>query len=227
LSGIDIFIVIVFAYNLFLGLTNGLLKSLFGIGAFIIATTLAPVFQGMATNILGSYFSTDPELTKIVGLGFSWFTIYIILNIVASIIIKGMNKTPLKVFDRLAGLLLGLFMSVVIVVIPLLIIKAIPVIKDIPQIKSALHRSALIHLFEPLSVPFEDLFSEVLREQREELMKKLRGDKTEKKPGKTPPGKTLPSKEDEIKNIMKDYDISPLGSSAKTTGSSKDKKKSH
>jgi membrane protein required for colicin V production len=211
LSWIDIFIVIVFAYNLFLGLSNGLLKSLFGIGAFIVATSLAPAFQGIATNLISDYFTVNQELTKILGLGFSWFFIYVVLNIAASIIIKNMEKTPLKVFDRLAGLFVGLFMSVVIVVVPLLIMKAIPVVKEIPQVKAALKRSALLPLFEPISVPFQDVFAQALKEQKEELMKRLKGEKTEKT--EKIPGNRQLSKEQEIKNIMKEYNISPLGTS--------------
>lgn len=218
LSWIDIFIVIVFAYNLFLGLKNGLLKSLFGIGAFIVATSAAPLFQGLATDLISNYFSGNHELTKILGLGFSWLFIYIILNIAASIIIKNMEKTPLKVFDRLAGLFVGLFMSIVIVVLPLLIIKAIPVIKDIPQLKTAINRSALLPLFEPISLPFEDLFSQALKEQREELMKKLRGNTKEKIPPKKGTNKNETNKEKEIKNLMKEDNITPLGSSKYNLG---------
>ncbi len=210
MSWIDIFIVIVFAYNIIVGLTNGLLKSLFGIGAFIVATILAPVLQKPATGIIVNYFSGNQELTKILGLGFSWFCIYVILNIGASIIIKNMEKTPLKTLDRIAGLLVGLFMSVVIVLLPILIIKAIPFIKDIPQLRIALNKSALLPVFEPIGHPFESMVSRALKEQRDELMRKLKmktninnNSNTKSKPD---------GKEQEIKNIMKEYSIEPLGS---------------
>jgi len=220
LSGIDIFIVIVFAYNLFLGLTNGLLKSLFGIGAFIVATTMAPLFQGIATNILGNFFSAEQELTKIVGLGFSWFFIYIVINIAASVIIKGMEKTPLKIFDRMAGFLLGVFMSVVIVVVPLLILKAIPILKEIPQVRTSVNHSALLPLFEPLTHPFQSLFSSVLQEQREELMKKLKGNKTPV-PVKSKGAGTA----NEIKKMMKEENMQPLGTINKNNSDKKQNKK--
>ncbi|MBC7475687.1 MAG: CvpA family protein, partial [Candidatus Sericytochromatia bacterium] len=108
MSGLDIIIVIVFAYNIVLGVTKGFLKSLFGIASFVLATILAPLFQGIMVSLIQSYFNTPQELTKILGLGFSWFFVYTILSIVASIIIKGMNKTPLKILDRIAGVLVGL-----------------------------------------------------------------------------------------------------------------------
>ena len=173
MSSLDIFIVIVFAYNIIVGLTKGFLKSLFGIGAFILATILAPVFQDRTANLIQSYFNSQQELTKILGLGFSWFFIYIVLNIISSIIIGGMNKTPLKFLDRLAGLFVGIFMSVVIVVLPYLIVTAIPVIKDIPKVKIAISHSVLLPLFEPIATPFKDKVSQALKEQKEEIMKKI------------------------------------------------------
>lgn len=212
---IDIFIALVFFYNIIVGLTKGLLKSLFGIAAFVIAIILAPFFQGMATNIIANNFNEQQELTKILGLGFSWFFLYILLNIVASFVIKGMEKTPVKVLDRVAGLLVGLFMSIIIVIIPLLIIKSIPVVKDIKHVKESMADSFLLPLFNPVAAPLENAFKNALKEQREELMKKLKDKKgnTLDKLKKIQPDKT--SKEEDIKKIMKEYDIKPLGSSDK------------
>lgn len=174
MSGIDVFIVIVFAYNIVVGLSNGFLKSLFGVGAFVLATFLSPFFQGFTTRFIEGYLQGQQELAKIFGLGLTWFIIYIVLNFMATVIIKGMNKTPLKTFDRIAGLLVGIFMSFVIVVLPLLVISAIPILKDVPQIKEPVSKSVLLPLFSPLGAPFERLVRNALREQREELMKNLR-----------------------------------------------------
>jgi uncharacterized membrane protein required for colicin V production len=205
LSGIDIFIIIVFVYNIVVGISNGLLKSLFGVGAFIVATILAPAFQGITTNMIQDSIQSNQELTKILGLGLSWFIIYIILNIAATIVIKGMNKTPLKIFDRIAGVLLGLFMSIVIVVLPLLIINAIPVIKEIPQVKNSLVKSNLIPLFAPIGKPFEISVKNALREQREEIMKQLKAKEDSIKKGiKKEINKNIDSKSKEVKNIMKE-----------------------
>lgn len=205
MSGIDIFIIIVFVYNIVVGISNGLLKSLFGVGAFIVATILAPAFQGITTNMIQDSIQSNQELTKILGLGLSWFIIYIILNIAATIVIKGMNKTPLKIFDRIAGVLLGLFMSIVIVVLPLLIINAIPVIKEIPQVKNSLVKSNLIPLFAPIGKPFEISVKNALREQREEIMKQLKAKEDSIKKGiKKEINKNIDSKSKEVKNIMKE-----------------------
>ncbi|MFN8575587.1 MAG: CvpA family protein [Candidatus Sericytochromatia bacterium] len=205
MSGIDIFIIIVFAYNCIVGISNGLLKSLFGVGAFIIATILAPAFQGMTTNLIQDSLQSNQELTKILGLGLSWFIIYIVLNIVATIIIKGMNKTPLKIFDRIAGLLLGLFMSIVIVVLPLLVLNAIPVLKDIPQVRNSLSKSQLIPLFAPVGKPFEYSVKNALREQREEIMKKLKAKEEEmKKEINKEINKNIDNKANDVRKIMKE-----------------------
>lgn len=203
MSGIDVFIVIVFAYNIVVGLSNGFLKSLFGIGTFVLATFLSPFFQSTTTKWVENYIQGQQELAKILGLGLSWFIIYILLSLAAAAIIKGMNKTPLKIFDRIAGILVGLFMSIVIVVLPLLILSAIPVLKDVPQIKEPLSRSVLLPLFSPIGKPFEKSVRNALREQREELMKKLKvKEESIKKDIKTKAQKSIQKEMDEnIKSI--------------------------
>ncbi len=203
MSGIDVFIVIVFAYNIVVGLSNGFLKSLFGIGAFVLATFLSPFFQTSTTKWVSVYLEGQQELAKIFGLGLSWFIIYIILNIIASVIIKGMNKTPLKILDRIAGLIVGLIMSFVIVVLPLLILSAIPILKDVPQIKNPVSKSVLLPLFSPLGRPFESSVRNALRVQREELMKKL--NEKEQSIKKDMQKKTGQSLQKEIKQMMKEY----------------------
>lgn len=205
MSGIDIFIVLVFGYNIVFGITQGLLKSLFGIGSFVLATILAPFFQNTVTELIKNNFTGNQEITKILGLGFSWFIIYIILNLGATVIIKGMEKTPLKILDRMAGVSLGLFMSLLIVVVPVLIIKAIPIVRDIPQVNHSLNKTVLLPLFYPVAKPFENFFKEKLEEQKEELMKKLKGKAIEKPNRNYDPTKS--NKKKDIEETLKAYGL--------------------
>ncbi|MFN8671325.1 MAG: CvpA family protein [Candidatus Sericytochromatia bacterium] len=206
MSGIDVFIVLIFAYNIIMGLTQGLMKSLLGVGSFIAATLFAPLFQSILGSLLAGFFGVEKEFIGIFGLSASWMILYTILNIVSGIIIKGMNKTPLKFFDRLAGLGLGLFMSTIIVLIPILIIKAIPILKEIPAVKEPLRKSMLVKKFEPLGMPLENAFKYMLSKQKDEIMKKI------KENNKKELVKILgESKEEEIKKLLKDYNIKPNG----------------
>lgn len=205
MSGIDIFIVLIFAYNIIMGLTQGLMKSLLGIASFVIATLFATFFQGILGNLAQQYLGIEPEFNRIFGLGLSWIILYSILNIISGIIIKGMNKTPLKFLDRLAGVGVGISMSVLIVLIPLLILKAIPILKELPQVKAPIQKSKLVHLFEPFQRPLESTFKYMLKNQKDEIMKKI------KQNNKKEFIKILgQSKESEIKELLKTYNIKVL-----------------
>lgn len=210
MSGIDIFIVLIFAYNIIMGLTQGLMKSLLGIASFVLATMFSSFFQGILGSLAEQYLGIEPEFHKIFGLGLSWTVLYAILNIISGIIIKGMNKTPLKFFDRLAGVGVGISMSFLIVLIPLLILKAIPVLKELPQVKAPLQKSKLVHLFEPFQTPLESTFKYMLKNQRDEIMKKI------KENNKKEFIKVLgQSKEKEIKELLKAYNIKVLDDTKK------------
>ncbi|MEK7433816.1 MAG: CvpA family protein [Cyanobacteriota bacterium] len=202
MSGIDVFIGLVFSYNIIMGLTQGLLKSLLAVASLVLATIFSPIFKVILGHFIATYLGFDQEFIGIMGLGISWTILYTILNIISGIIIKGMNKTPLKFFDRLAGLGVGLLMSFIIVLVPLLILDAIPILKEIPKVKISLERSALVKLFKPIQKPFTTTFKSILSSQKDEIMKKI------KESNKKELIKILgQSKEKEIKELMKSYDI--------------------
>jgi uncharacterized membrane protein required for colicin V production len=210
MNGIDLFIIIVFGYNIIFGLTQGLMRSLFGIGTFVGASILAPLFKGFAISFILSYFQIHPELAKILGLGVSWFLIYTILSIASTSVIKGMEKTALKAVDRFAGFSVGILMSLIIISVPYLIVKSIPVIKDMPQVTSTMKKSVLLPAFYPIARPFEGIFYNFMREQREAIMNKLKSD-TSKALEKAVPSVPKKNKINDIKETMKEYDIKPLG----------------
>lgn len=170
MSKLDIFISIIFLYNCTLGITKGLLKSLFGILSFVIASVFAPLFQNFATNIILKYINNDINVVKFLGFGFSWFIIYITANIIFTIIIKNMENTPIKSLDRMAGLLLGIFISAVIVIVPSIFIDILNLQKYIPQVKDTVTSSKLLPYFEPIKKPFENIFQEILKEKQKEII---------------------------------------------------------
>lgn len=210
MNGIDLFIIIVFGYNIIFGLTQGLMRSLFGIGTFIGASLLAPLFKGLATSFILGYFDVHQEIAKVLGLGVSWFIIYTLLSIFSTSVIKGMEKTALKGVDRFAGFSVGILMSLIIVSVPYLIVNAIPVIRDMPQVNKTIKKSVLLPAFYPVARPFEGMFYTFMREQREAIMKKLKDD-TSKALEKAVPSGPKKNKITDIKDTMKEYDIKPLG----------------
>ena len=63
----------------------------------------------------------------------------------------------------------------------MLILDAIPIIKEIPQVKESINKSALYATFKPVKKPFQNAFNKVLEEQKKELMKKINEKKIEMK----------------------------------------------
>ncbi|MBC7474781.1 MAG: hypothetical protein H7263_10860, partial [Candidatus Sericytochromatia bacterium] len=81
---------------------------------------------------------------------------------------------------------------------PLLIVKSIPVIKDIPKVKVAINHSILLPLFAPISAPFDSMVKNTVKEKKEEIMKRLQLQNTDKKT------RSKDDKLNETKGIMND-----------------------
>jgi len=216
LNGTDFFIISIFAYNSYIGLSNGLAKSVLGVGALIAAVLFAPVFQKPAASFLENYLNIKDDLTGLMGLGVSCFLIYLLLNFLISLFMKEVNKTALKSADKLAGLLVGALVSLFIIVTPLLIVNSLPILKQIPQVSFLLANSKFVPFFQDIGRPFQPVFDNAFREKREQLMKNILRTDVKKLPLKK--GE---SKEDYLKRMMKEYNLEGLGPVNKTKNQKK------
>lgn len=146
---LDWAIVAIVIYNLGAGLFTGLLRSLINLAALATAYVMTPVAKGPVTQILQSLTEMPPYLAVPLGATLAWAGIYVIISSAGLIWAKIVDKTPLKILDRLGGVALGLFVSSLLILLPLTAVRSLPFLQKIPALKEALAQSQLLPLLNP------------------------------------------------------------------------------
>lgn len=147
---LDWLILAILAYNLIGGLMNGLLRSLVNLAALVGAYLLTPLLKPVMIALIGNIFGLEEMLAVPIGLGLTWTVIYLAISLTGAYIGKMVNKTPLQVVDRIGGAAFGLFISGILILLPLAAVQAIPLLRDMPPVKQTLAKSICLPVVNPL-----------------------------------------------------------------------------
>jgi len=147
---LDWLILAILAYNLIGGLMNGLLRSLVNLAALIGAYLLTPFLKPVMIALIGNVFGLEEMLAVPIGMGLTWTVIYLAISLTGAYIGKMLNKTPLQVVDRAGGAAFGLFISGILILLPLAAVQAIPLLRDMPPVKETLAKSVCLPVINPL-----------------------------------------------------------------------------
>jgi membrane protein required for colicin V production len=146
---LDWLILAILAYNLIGGLMNGLLRSLVNLAALIGAYLLTPFLKPVMIGLVGSVFGLEEILAVPIGVGLTWTAIYLGISLVGSVIGKMVNKTPLKFVDRAGGAVFGLFISSILILVPLAAVQSIPLLRDMKPVQETLAKSLCMPVLSP------------------------------------------------------------------------------
>lgn len=148
---LDWVIVALFAYNVGGGLMNGLVRSLFNLAALVGAYLFTPVVRPLVIATVQGVFQLEPYLAIPIGVGLTWTLIYLGISMVGNAVGYVVNKTPLKILDRLWGMTLGFVVSCVIVMLPVALVESIPLVRDLKPVKEAIAQSTFLPVLRPLT----------------------------------------------------------------------------
>lgn len=123
---IDWGILILVLYNTVSGLFSGLWRSLTNLAALVCAFLLTPVLKPVVIDLVANMFQLNPYLAIPLGTSLTWSGVYVVISFAGLVWSKLLAKTPLRIVDRLGGLALGLFISALLVLVPLAAIRSLP-----------------------------------------------------------------------------------------------------
>jgi len=147
---LDWLFILLVIYNLGSGFFTGLLRSLINLAALITAYLITPIAKGPLTHIVQSMFDLPLSLALPIGTILSWTGIYVLISAMGLIVAKTMDKTPIKIIDRFGGAAFGCLISALIIFVPLMAIRALPFLKNIPALEQTLNESKLIPVINPV-----------------------------------------------------------------------------
>jgi uncharacterized membrane protein required for colicin V production len=149
-SPLDVFGLLILAYNVLRGLTTGLIRTSVGAIAVVIASYCAWQYPALAAPLVDPWLPGSFPLAFLVRPALVWFVAFTGLNLVGIGLRWAVRITPLVIADRVGGALFGLLTGVVLLVVPMVLVANFPLLQQIPAIQQAFARSWLANLLTPL-----------------------------------------------------------------------------
>lgn len=147
---LDWLIIAIVAYNVVSGLFAGFLRSLINLAALVLAYLFTPMVKGPLAMIVQGVFTLPDYLALPLGAFLAWTLIYVVISAIGIIISKIVNMTPLMIVDRAGGAAFGLFVSALLILLPLAAIQSLPFIQSIPPLQQTLKASVTVTALQPV-----------------------------------------------------------------------------
>ena len=125
MNWIDLIIIIILAFAIFRGFTEGFVKELASLAALVLGIWGAIKFSAFTAGKLDEWFDMTGQYVGIVAFLVTFGAIVVLINFVGIIIDKLVDATPLSFLNRLLGILFGLIKTVLILSVFLAVLNAI------------------------------------------------------------------------------------------------------
>ena len=135
----------------FKGFATGLIKSVVSFAAVIIAWFVASSMADLSAPLVR--FALEPTapgfplVTRIV----TWIAVYLVVQLIGSMIAKTANEGGLGGLDKRGGLLLGVATGVMVGCLPLFVIFAVPAIYHWPPVQTVVKQSFFLRTYTPIA----------------------------------------------------------------------------
>lgn len=159
---IDIIICIILFLSMIGGYKNGLIAELASIAALILGIWGSIHFSGTTSELLVRYFNVKSEYLHLIAFGVTFAVIVILVHVVASVVSNLADFSSLGVINKIGGVLIGLFRSLLFLSITLMIFDRIDRdVNIIPEkAKSGSRMYEPVRDLAPSIFPFIDIWDE-------------------------------------------------------------------
>jgi uncharacterized membrane protein required for colicin V production len=154
---IDWVIVLVMGYGLLTGWTNGLVRTLLSVAALVAAFILGPVLRPFAQQLVDLVMTGDPLLKSWFATAAAYGAVYVGLSILGIVWSRLLAKGAIRTSDKLAGMLLGGALSLIVLAVPLALILAIPALATAPVVERSMAQSKLLPFIRPAAPMLQQL----------------------------------------------------------------------
>lgn len=146
---LDWLILAIVAYNVVSGLFAGFLRSLINLVALVVAYLLTPVVKVPLSAVVQSSLQLPAPLALPLGSFLAFTLVYVAISLLGMILSKVINMTPLAIVDRIGGAAFGLFVSALLILVPLAGIRSLPYVQSITPLQQILKSSQMVTLLQP------------------------------------------------------------------------------
>jgi uncharacterized membrane protein required for colicin V production len=150
-STVDLFLGIALAVFAIKGFFTGMVKTVVSFLAVVIAWFIA----SHSPDVIGPaiHWAIEPSnpayplVTRVI----TWIGVYLVVQLIGSMLSKGLNESGLSGADKIGGLLLGIATGVLVGCLPLFVINAVPALYNWAPTKSLVAHSFFLHTYQPIA----------------------------------------------------------------------------
>ncbi|MBI6546033.1 MAG: CvpA family protein [Cyanobacteria bacterium NC_groundwater_1444_Ag_S-0.65um_54_12] len=150
MSALDLAALAILGYNTLRGLASGLVRTSLGLGAIILASVLSWQHSDWAIPFVGLFTAPGSLARGVLPVVITWMGIFLLLNGLGLLLRSILHKTPLVALDRVGGALIGLVAGTLMLAMPLLVIRKLPLLQEIRPLQEILQHSLVASLLDPL-----------------------------------------------------------------------------
>ena len=108
MKALDIILIIILLFGAYRGFQKGLVVELFGLLAFILAIFVGVIMMEVGTEFLQKFINGYEKLLPYLAFLLIFILVVLTMKLLAWLLKKGLNLTPLGAVDNLAGAILGI-----------------------------------------------------------------------------------------------------------------------
>lgn len=154
---IDWVILLVMGYGLITGWSSGLVRTLLNVAALVAAFVMGPMVRPLAMQVVDLVMTADPLVKTWFATAIAYGSIYVGLSVLGILWSRFLAKGVIKTSDKIAGLLLGGALSLVVLAVPLALILAVPALATAPVVQRTMAQSRLLPLLRPIAPMLQGL----------------------------------------------------------------------
>ncbi len=114
MNWLDIIILCIVLFSAIKGLWDGLIKQAFLLIGLVVAIFCTRYLTPNVESIFNQYVHLSEQTSHIVSLGLTFILILITVGLIGLLVDKFVSHTPLAIFNRLGGFLLGIIIPVIL-----------------------------------------------------------------------------------------------------------------
>lgn len=154
---LDWLIVAIVGYGLVTGWWNGLVRTLLNVVALGAAFIFTPVVRPFANGLVELVVQGSPLLQGWFASVVSFLLIYVGLSVIGLVWTRFLAKGAIRQTDKVVGMLVGGALSLLVVVVPLALILAVPVLAKAPAVQQTFASSKLIPYLLPMAPALQNV----------------------------------------------------------------------
>lgn len=132
------------------GLMTGFVRSVFSVGAIVLAWAVSALHPELTAGALTWAFGASGPALALASRIVTWIVVYAAAQALAFLLTGLLEKIGLGGLDKLAGLMIGAAAGILVGALPLALIQSVPAFARFEPVQAVVRQSIMLNLYKPI-----------------------------------------------------------------------------